>query len=195
MKRPALAVLFLVAALASLVGVTHAEVVPNEPFIRALDEAGFIFRETLLNDYTTAPITENEHMNYELAARRDKPGLEIRYAIRTFDPSPREASVLPETMAEPLFLTTTLNIARRESDILNSTVFPSDSVKNEFNADWGASAIVIPKKEFAGNFDRCMVVFIYKKRAGAFMFYLFNSRTQQAALTELQGVFYALRFR
>jgi hypothetical protein len=98
-------------------------------------------------------------------------------------------------MAEPMFLTTVLNVARREADILASNAFSPDAVKNEFNADWGATAMLIPKKEFAGKFDRCVVVFIWKKRAGAFVFYLFNSGAQQEVLREMNGIFYALRFR
>jgi hypothetical protein len=195
MKPPRYAVLLLVATLTSLGGATHAEVIPNEPFIRAIDDAGLTFRETILKHYDTTRITDNEHMNYELAVRLEKPRLEIRYAIRAFDPSPREPSVRPETMAEPMFQMVALNIARRESDVLNSTIFPSAAVKDEFNADWGASAIVIPKKEFAGTFDRCLIVYIYKKRAGAFVFYLFNRQRQEAALIKVNDVFYALRFR
>jgi hypothetical protein len=196
MQRLAYAILFLFAVLAALSGTAHSEVMPDEAFIRELDDADLVFRETLLKDFAPAPIIENRHMNYELAASLDQPRLEIRYAIRTYDPSPREAEVSPENMAEPMFTTTLLNITQQDSDILESAAFAPDSVKNEFNADWGASAVIIPKAEFSGgDFDRCMVVFIYKERAGAFMFYLYNSATQEAAMRGWDGVFYALRFR
>ena len=195
MQRFAWARMLLVAVVATLAGAANCEVMPDETFIRELDDGGLVFRETLLKDFAPAPIIDNEHMNYELAARRAQPDLEIRYAIRTFDPSPREPTVAPEAMAGPMLTATLLNITAQQSDILDFTEFPPDAVKNEFNADWGATALVIPKKEFSADFDTCMVVYIYKKRVGAFMFYLFNSTSQDAAIKGWQDVYYALRFR
>ena len=190
--------LILVALMALFPGDARAQVALNEDFIQELQENGLTFRETNLKDYKIAPITANEDMNYEIAVRSKKVPLEVRYAIRRFDPAPNEASVPPESMGPAMFQTVVLNVARRSANdlyVLGTTTFTADNVNHDFGADWGASALVVPEKEFAGGVDRCMVVFIYKKRAGAFMFYLYNSRNQDVALNEVKGIFTTLRFR
>jgi hypothetical protein len=193
-----LLVLFAILS-ASLGSTAHAQVVPNEEFLRELQDGGLAFRETDLKDYSMAPIVDNPHMDYEFAVRSKKMPLEIRFAVRREDPSPKEAvSIDPEVLWRPMFEAVLLNIARgtpQKSEILGATEFRAEDVKKEFNAGWGATATVVPKKEFASSFDRCMVVLISTKRAGAFTFYLFNSRGLDAAMKELDVVFHTLRFR
>jgi hypothetical protein len=179
-------------------GIAAAQVVLNEQFLRELQDNALAFSETSLGDYTAAPIIDNPHMEYELAVRSKRMPLEIRYAVRQFDQLPTEGSVPVEAMAQPTFEAVLLNVARdsdKGSGILSATKYRADDVRKEFNADWGASALLVPKKEFSSDFDRCMVVFISKKRASAFIFYLFNNKNMDAALKELGGVFHVLRFR
>lgn len=179
----------------------HSQVALDAAFLQALDQNGLTFRETALADYNPTRIVNNPHMNYELAVRSRKVPLEIRYAIRRYDPSPREAAVRPELEAQAEFMAVLLNIGTPAnpkdptSAILNSTEFEPKAVKNDFNAEWGATALVNPKKEFAGGFDRCMVVYIYRKRVGGYIFYMFKDTQMQSALEEIEKVFTTMRFR
>ncbi len=185
---------FLCLAFSCVPTAGHAQIAVGAEFVNSLNENGLTFRDTALKDYATTQIRSNPHMNYELAVTSKKLPLEIRYAIRRYDPSPKGGSVAPELAARAIFTATILNIAR-DNGILNSAAFEAKDVQSDFNAEWGSSALVIPKNEFARGFDRCMVVYIYRKRAGAFMFYLFNNQGSNAALQELGSVFTVLRFR
>jgi hypothetical protein len=190
-------VIVLLAA-ASAPARIHAQISLNPQFVRSLDENGLTFRETALQNYSPAQITANPHMNYELAVRSRKVPLEIRYAIRRYDESPKVATAKPELVARAIFQAVMLNIAQdggRETGVLDSTEFDAKDVQHDFNAEWGATALVIPKSEFARGFDRCMIVYVYRKRGGAFTFYLFNNQGAVAAMKEVEAVFTILRFR
>ena len=178
--------------------IATGQVILNEQFLRELQDNGLTFSETTLKDYTIAPIIENPHMDYELAVRSKRIPLEIRYAVRRYDQLSKKGSVPVESMPKPTFEVVLLNVARgddKKSDILSAVEFKTEDVKKEFNADWGASALLVPKKEFSSAFDRCMVVSISRKRSSAFIFYLFNNTNKDAALNELNDVFHVLRFR
>jgi hypothetical protein len=174
----------------------HAQVALNAQFSQELEENGLKFRETALMGYTATPISANPHMNYELAVRSKKLPLEIRYAIRRWPPSFQTADD-----ASIMLDATLLNIAKATdrkdpaSGILNSVKFDTKAVRNDFNAEWGATALVIPKKEFAAGFDRCMVVYIFRKQTGAYMFYLFNDQGKETAMEEIGKIFTILQFR
>jgi hypothetical protein len=175
-----------------------AQVSLSEDFLDELQENDLTFNETDFKDFAPAPIVDNPDMNYELAARSPT-GLEVRYAIRRFDPKKGEPTAGGvEAIAKPMFETVVLNVAVEDpkgSEVLGSTEFPSESVKSDFNADWGASALVVPRKTFARGFDRCMVVSVTKKRVNAFIFYLFDSRRQEEAMQEIGPIFTTLHFR
>jgi hypothetical protein len=193
----------LLAALLSFgTNTAHADMVLPEPFIEALGESGLVFDEAVFQAFENAPVAENPDMDYELAVRSTKIPLEIRYAIRRWDPSPKEPNVDLEAMKQGVFDPVLLNIAKwtgrgskKNPMILNSAVFGGEDVRTEFNADWGETALVVPREEWARGFDRCMIVFTHKQRTHAFAFYLFNNKDFESAMAELGPVFYALRFR
>jgi hypothetical protein len=178
--------------------IATGQVILNEQFLRELQENGLTFSETTLKDYTIAPIINNPHMDYELAVRSKRMPLEIRYAVRRFDELSREGSVPVNAIEKSSFEAIILNIARgndKNSEIFAATEFRTEDVKKEFNSDWGATAVLVPKKEFSSAFDRCMVVSISRERTSAFIFYLYNNKDKDAALNELGDVFHVLRFR
>jgi hypothetical protein len=191
------ALFFLVILLASLPVGTRAQVVLTGEFIQELRDNNLSFKETILDNYVNAPISDNPHMNYEFAVRSKNIPMEVRYSIRRYEP-PQKSSVPPENMHPAMFEVTLLNIGRetaRDSPLSNVQIFEPDEVMKEFNADWGAAGTVVPKKEFANNFDRCTVIFISKQRVEAFIFYLFNFRDQKAVLKEMKAIFHVIRFR
>ena len=188
-----------VAALLLLVPrFADAQVALSEEFLDELQENDLTFNEANLKDFAPAPIHDNPDMNYELAARSPTE-LEIRYAVRRFDPKPDQPAAGGfDTLAKAEFIAVVYNVAidnPNQSGVLGSTDFPAESVKHDFNAEWGGSALVIPRKTFARGFDRCMIVSVARKRAHAYMFYLFSSSRQQEALQELGPIFTTLHFR
>jgi hypothetical protein len=179
-----------------------AEVTIDAAFYESLEENGLVFQEATLRDYEVTAVAENPHMNYELAIRHKTLPLEIRYAIRNYhiDPNFKSPTYAADDNRASFFVTllnvgTPTNSADPVSAILNSVEFDSAAVKNDFNADWGGSALVIPKTEFSGGFNRCVVVSIYRRRTGVYIFYLFNKETLEQTLAAQQDVFTALRFR
>jgi hypothetical protein len=177
--------------------IAHAELALPKPFIKALTEGGLLFNKEAFGAFKILPIVPNPHMNYQLAVRSKDFPLEIRYAVWQYDPS-KVGDQAPEAIDRGVFTTVLMNIAEwsgRGPMILNTNVFDQKAVQTEFNADWGETGVVVAKKDFGGNFDRCMVVCITKQRTQAFIFYLFNRVDTESATAWLKPVFYTLRFR
>ena len=180
-----------------------AQVRLPEEFVEQLTDGGLTFKESLFKGYVVVPVIENRHMNYELALGSANPRTEVRYAIRRYDRSPKDAAVKPEMMAEPIYTTTLWNIAEwtmppekgGEPKIFASEAYPVESVRAEFHAAWGASALLVPRKEFAAGFDRCLVSYIYKGRTSAFAFYMFNAKDTETAMNAFKPIYYAMQFR
>ena len=86
--------LYVSVAVAVFVGTANAQFALPEPFISQLNESGMVFRETLFNGCSLAPIVANRHMDYELALASKSGLLEIRYAIRRYDPSPKGTALM-----------------------------------------------------------------------------------------------------
>ena len=185
----------IAAAPLAFAAVAAAQPKLTEAFLYELQENDLTFNEANLKDFASAPIVENEDMNFELAARSPS-GLEVRYAIRRVDSGRDESMVAPESMGPAMFLATVLNVARDENDgVLSMTALPPEGVQHNFNAPSGAAALVIPSPTFAKGFDRCVVIAIEAKRVDAFMFYLYNSRNEDAAHVEIGRILTTLHFR
>lgn len=73
--------------------------------------------------------------------------------------------------------------------------FDKQEVKKEFNADWGASAVLEVGKTFGQKYKYCMVVAIHKdNQADAYIFYLANSTEDFGDLIE-DTMFFSLKFK
>ena len=77
----------LVTLLSGGANTAHADLALPEAFIEALAEAGLLFNEQAFEAFEIVPIPDNPHMDYELAVRSKDFPLEIRYALRRYDPS------------------------------------------------------------------------------------------------------------
>jgi hypothetical protein len=174
---------------------------PKE-FSDLLDRAKMTFVKPI--DYFKTPAIINNQMNYEYALVYSGKTFEVRYAIRPLDEQIKEYEknmknkkdgdifLNPNNIYETVLQATVLNIS---GGILpNITAFNKDAVKNEFNADWGATAFVEVGKEFGQAYKYCMVVAIHKDNvADAYYFYLSDSK--EGFNEMMQPAFHSLKFK
>lgn len=151
----------------------------------------------------TEPV-DNRQMNYEYALKIPKKKMEVRYAIRPLDnflkeyeefqKNKKEGDVMlnPNELYSSMMLATLMNISGGQMPEINE--FDEDAVKEEFNADWGATAFVEAGKEFGQDYKFCLMVAIHKNGfADAYYFYMANTKGD---LQALMGVaFHSLKFK
>ncbi len=150
-----------------------------DSFEAILDSAKLVF--TPPKGYTELVPIENNQMNYEKAYKHPTEKFEVRYAIRTHKFG----------FFDAIFQVTILNISGGQSP--EYSLFNTEAVKEEFNADIGASVMINPSKEFAADYKYCLMVCINKKGVGdAFYFYLADDNTLIQKL--MLPIFHALKF-
>ena len=150
------------------------------------------------------PIVKNGQMNYEYALKSKDKAFEVRYTIRPLDSmlmrfaeqeknkKPGDVNISPNNYHAGAFMATVMNIGGGKLPQIKE--FDPGAVKNEFNADWGATTFCIPAHEFAGDYKYCMAITIHKENvADAYCFFL--SDTQENYQTLLAAAFHGLRFK
>jgi hypothetical protein len=155
--------------------------------------------------YEKTKIIQNKQMNYEYAIKHTKENLEIRYAIRPLDSYLRDYDkwekdtsegkgilIHPNKWYKTSMQTTALNISGGQFPQIAE--FEPEAVKQEFNADWGASAIVPLGQEFGQDYQFCMFVALHKDNcADAYCFILSDKRENFKKITEIE--YYSLKFK
>jgi len=170
-------------------------------FTNRLERAGLIF--TRPTGFIDVPIVKNGQMHYEYAIKDTAKNLEIRYSIQPLDSvyiqyeamkkSGTTMSATPNQLYYGAFIATMGNIGMG-GRIPQINQFPSNAVKTEFNADWGASGLCDPSGDFGKGYKYCMGVAIHKDNlADAYIFYLTNDVSNFQ--TSLIPVFYAVKFK
>lgn len=147
---------------------------------------------------------ENGQMNYEYAIKHPTKKFEIRYAIRPLNQllkdytereknkKPGDTNIDPNTLYKSLLQVTVLNISGGQLPTIGE--FGKQAVKQEFNADWGATTVVPVGKEFGQQYKYCMVVALHKHNvADAYIFYL--SDTKDGFMEAIKPTFHALKFK
>lgn len=150
------------------------------------------------------PTIDNEQMNYEYALKYPDKNYEVRYAIRPLDiimkeyqesiKNKKEGETIlhPNKYCSPSLQATVLNISGGQ--LPNIAQFDNEAVKNEFNADWGATTFVEVGEEFGQSYKYCVVVAIHKDDTGdAYIFFL--SDTKVDFEKNMQAAFHSLRFK
>lgn len=174
----------------------------SQDFDSLLFRAGMSFKE--IHNLTNVKPIENRQMNWEKAFKSTTDKFEVRYAIRPIDvylkeyddniKNKQEGDVFihPNKWFKASFETSLLNISGGEMP--NYDAFDFQSVKQEFNADWGATAMVKPIDEFGQGYKFCLVVFLHKDNLGdCFIFYLADDVT--VISYHMESLFHNLRFK
>jgi hypothetical protein len=171
-------------------------------FLDLLFRSGLTFQQ--VSGLVATKIIYNEQMNYEYAIKYPNKRFEIRYSIRPLDKllieyrknlknkKKGEIYTNPNTGYYTQFQAIILNISGGKLPEIR--IFEKAAVKEEFNADWGATTYVELGKEFGQNYKYCMVLALHKSNLGdAYIFYLSDS---QVGFNELvDPAFYSLRFK
>jgi hypothetical protein len=173
-----------------------------KPFVELLDRAKMHFEKPF--GLETTPLIENRQMNYEYALKYPKKQYEIRYAVRPLDQmiaqheeaqrnkKEGDVSIHPNKLYSAMLTATVLNVSGGKNAEI--TPFNKNDVKDEFNADWGATAFFEVGEEFGQDYKYCLVVALHKDDcADAYIFYLAKTKKK---FTELMNLpFYALKFK
>lgn len=151
--------------------------------------------------FVESKIIQNDDMNYEYAIKYPDKDFELRYSIRPIRYKKYGNVKLKEEMeSQRPFRNSSYGIIL-QTVILNITggveyhfqAFDKDAVKNEFNADWGATTFVELKSDFGKGFKYCMIVTIHKDDvADAYYFYLSNTKDKFSE--NMDPLFHTLQF-
>jgi hypothetical protein len=151
-------------------------------FMQLLIRSKMIFIEP--DQYSRIDSVKNEKMTWDLAYLNPIEKLEIRYAIRPMDIKLKEYQeqasksdsseiIHPNKFYQRAFKDVLHNISDGQSS--EYSVFSPIAIKNEFNADWGATALVNVGKEFETDYKFCYIIFIHKDNIGdAYIYCLAN---------------------
>ncbi|OFZ67188.1 MAG: hypothetical protein A3D92_16250 [Bacteroidetes bacterium RIFCSPHIGHO2_02_FULL_44_7] len=154
-------------------------------------------------NYTVVEPQFNRQMNWEASYRHPEKKFEIRIALRPMDVALAEYEhnmktkeegdifIDPNKWYESTLQATILNISGGE--LPDYAVFGSEAVKQEFNADWGATVMVPTGEEFSFGYTYCLLVTIHKNNIGdAYVFYMLDD--PEMVGQELDAVFHLLYF-
>lgn len=175
---------------------------------------------TLPADWTETPVIANEQMSYDYALRYPGRRLEVRYAVRPLaaqlaeyarSKKSKNVSMLnPNGVYKQVFHTIVLNVGVGGQTNPNMAQalqaefarplkeFPSQAIKAEFGADWGATDVIQPGPEFGQDYKHCLLVALHKNGAAdAYCFHLFDDQKDLAEVVfgdPAKTVFHSLRF-
>ena len=170
-------------------------------FADRLNRAKMIFIPP--NGFIEVSIIKNSQMHYEYALKDPTKGLEVRYAVAPldsvfiqFDAMQKGGThmvVGPNQLYYGAFVSTMANISNGTARHVGP--FPADAVKNEFNADWGASSFCEVAGDFGKGYKYCTAVAIHKDSlADAYYFYLSNNLNDFMP-DNLIPIFHAMKFK
>ena len=194
-NRLLIVTLGLLGIISSVYGQNYSE------FKSILDDCGMNF--TKPNGFDECKVIDNNDMGYEYALKYTDKDFEVRFSIRPIRYKNYANDTVKNEMEgqrpfrnsqyEIIFKTVMLNLTGGIE--YKYTVFDNNSVKTEFNADWGATTFLDlnPNGEFGKGYKYCMMVTIHKNDiADAYYFYLSNSKDK--FMDYVDPLFHILRF-
>jgi len=132
--------------------------------------------------FEAVPVVANERWAYQHAIRSSEAKLEIRYA-----------ALPPDEDYESLFAATALKLDR-EGQLRGIGTFPYDSVREEFNADWGGALSIDVHPAFAQGYAKGLAVLIHRDGVGNGLFVGLFDELEGQVEWEWDRAFHALRF-
>jgi hypothetical protein len=156
---------------------------------------------TIPEGFIESKIIDNDDMGYEYAIKYPDRDFELRYSIRPIRYKQYANDTVQNEMESQRGFRNTKYVTILHTIILNITggvdyavqAFDPQAVKNEFNANWGATTFVELNSGFGKGFKYCMIVTIHKKDvADAYYFYLSN--TKEKFSENMEPLFHTLKF-
>jgi hypothetical protein len=147
----------------------------------------------------------NTQMDYDYALKSPGKKFEIRYAIVPMDSAlvkyerrkkRGEKVDHPNKDSEPSYRATLLNIGMggtSNMQLPKITYLDSTTLKKEFHADWGASAVVDLGSDFGQDYRYCLTMILHKDFTGdAYIFFLYDDKEDNVLAKEY---FHTLKFK
>lgn len=147
----------------------------------------------------------NTQMDYDYALKHRATKFEIRYAILPMDSAlvkyerrtkNGDRVAHPNKESEPTYRATLLNLGMgglSNMKLPKITYLDSTTIKKEFNADWGATALVDVGADFGQDYRYCLTMILHKDFIGdAYIFYLYDDKDDYALAKEY---LHTLRFK
>ena len=161
--------------------ISYSFSVKPDQFSELLTRSDLIFTQP--ENFTSVEIVDQNNMQYEYALKHNSKNFEVRYAIRPLDELLKtyekkeknkkegDINIHPNKLYKTLLQSTTMNISG--GYLPEMVVFDSLAVRQEFNADWGATTYVEVGNAFGANYKYCITVAIHKNNvADAYLFFL-----------------------
>ena len=147
--------------------------------------------------FKKVPVKENRDVVYDYAVRNETGTFEIRYRVLPIDTSTavlNETRVNPNRIFSSMLVAMMLNISGGKMG--NHGFFDSSAVKEEFNANSGATGFVEVNSAFGEGYSFCMINVIHRDDiADAYIFYLFNDKSEVVKTLNREDVFHAFKFK
>ncbi|MCU0347378.1 MAG: hypothetical protein MUC59_10565 [Saprospiraceae bacterium] len=171
LKNSALAVILLLAQYAFGQKIEH-----TDQFDDLLRRAGVEVFEPLDAGYRSFEPLENQYLNCHHAISSNSEDLQIRYYVLPWD----ERNYLSTAPNVATFLTIT-NLATNADEAIITALRPdSESLRRDFNADWGMTYVFTPKPAFDSS-PICKMIALSKEGQGTvFVFFLFDDPANTA---------------
>lgn len=173
-----------------------------DQFRELLTRSELIFTQP--ENFTAVEIIDQNKMQYEYALKHNIKNFEVRYAIRPLDELIKtyekkeknkkegDINIHPNKLYETLLQSTTMNISG--GYLPEIVVFDSLAVRQEFNADWGATTYVEVGNAFGANYKYCITVAIHKNNVADAYFFFLSDNTENFDDVMLSA-FHSLKFK
>lgn len=168
-------------------------------FLLVLNRAHMVFASP--QGLVPTQVVPNKLMAYDYAMKYPDKHYEVRYAIRPLD---KVMAEYHERIDKGDFVSDpnkwyTMNLQAVLMNVSGKRLPPVDqmtaqSAKIQFNADWGATAVVPMDSTFGMGYNYCMMIALHKDNvADAYVFFMTDS---MSGFDEyLMPVFYSLKFK
>ncbi len=164
-----------------------AQILPKK-FWKTLQDNSMEF--VMPEKYLQAPVLPNSDVAYDFAVVSKDRQIEIRYTVQPVDRKQKNGNGLSEGMLQAI----ALNISG--GTMAEPNAFPAESVRKEFGADKGYTAMIPVRSEFGNGYKKCMLTMIHKDNiADAYAFYLFNDPQVLVQAIKSYAIFHALKFK
>lgn len=169
--------------------------VPTE-FYKLLKLAHMKFRLPADFDSVEVDVEKCRDVNYCHALKHRTKKLEVRYVIIPYHSRLEKSEEVIEgsDVAYKISSSSIITaIAGNESNVIKTVEFRPADVKEEFNADWGASSVVRPESGFGSGYKLAVITSLYRDfRGEAYIIFLFDSYKDVTA--EYNSAFYSLLY-
>ncbi|MDF2456860.1 MAG: hypothetical protein K0R51_2853, partial [Cytophagaceae bacterium] len=139
------------------------------------------------DNFIRVDLKKNRNVVYQYAVKDKASNFEIRIFIKSFKQLMKDSAVFnPNRFSKNALVSMSLNASGNIlPNIPQIDEFPPEAVKNEFNADWGATTAFAPNSEFGKGFNFCVLnSFRLNDTCEAYVFYLFDDMPNQKTLLQ-----------